>query len=854
MKRTLLSILILSMSLTLLGNPVDENTAKQLAQNFWKENNIMGVKGDKVFKKRMDDARFVNVASQCGYTEFYIFNNEDGNGFVIIAADDCVTPILGYSYENNFAAENLPPNLKGWLDGYAEQIRAAVEMRATATVEIYADWECLRLRKNLPIKSETAISPLITTFWDQGEPYNWSCPYNSLTGEYTLTGCVATAMAQIMKYWNYPTHGYGSHSYSDWFYGNISANFGNTTYQWSSMPSRLYTSSTQAQINAVATLMFHCGVSIEMNYGIGDGSSLFNGSSAYIVYNGYDGYHTYCAENALKNYFGYNSALGRKRTGYYSDSGWINLLKGDLDDYIPILYGGQGTGGHAFICDGYNYNDYFHFNWGWNGQGQGTYNDAYYYINNLNPLSYNYSNNQVAVIGICPPINYISATASPSEGGSVTGSGYYYTNRSCTLHATANAGYSFVNWTENGTQVSTSPSYTFTVNRDRSLKANFQRKNYTITAAASPSNGGTVTGGNSYTYGETCTVKATAKSGYVFVNWTENGTQVSTNANYSFTVSNDRNLVANFQRKYYTISVSANPTVGGSVSGGGSYFQNQTCTVKATAKTGYTFVNWTMNGTQVSTNTNYSFTVSNDRNLVAKFQRKYYTISVSANPTVGGSVSGGGSYFHNQTCTVKATAKTGYTFVNWTMNGTQVSTNANYSFTVNSNKNLVANFTQNSQQTHSIQATSEGDGSIIPSGTIFVIHGTSRAFVMNPNQGNEIKEVFIDGESVGIVSTYIFENVTENHNIHVVFINNNGTDEIETKDVIIYPNPTKDKVTIECEGLNHIRIINTFGQTVYDADHEGEQAVIDLSQMAKGIYMMHIEANGGRIVKKIVVE
>lgn len=165
MKRILLSILVLSLSLSLIGNPIDENTAKQLAQNFWKENNIMGVKGDKVFKKKMDNARFVNIATQCGYTEFYIFNNKDGKGFVIIAADDCVTPILAYSYENNFVAENLPPNLKSWLDGYAEQIRMAVEMRATATDEIRTDWESLRQEKNLPIRTETSVNPLITTKW-----------------------------------------------------------------------------------------------------------------------------------------------------------------------------------------------------------------------------------------------------------------------------------------------------------------------------------------------------------------------------------------------------------------------------------------------------------------------------------------------------------------------------------------------------------------------------------------------------------------------------------------------------------------------------------------------------------------
>ena len=204
MKKLILLILTIILVLPLIGNPVDENIAKQLAQNFWKENNIMGVKGDKVFKKKMDDARFVNVAPQCGYTEFYIFNNEEGKGFVIIAADDCVTPILGYSYDNNFAAENLPPNLKGWLDGYAEQLQTAVEMRVTATDEVRTDWECLRQGKNLPIRTDRRVYPLITTTWGQSPLYNNLCPYSTYYNQLTVTGCVATAMAQIMKYWEYP--------------------------------------------------------------------------------------------------------------------------------------------------------------------------------------------------------------------------------------------------------------------------------------------------------------------------------------------------------------------------------------------------------------------------------------------------------------------------------------------------------------------------------------------------------------------------------------------------------------------------------------------------------------------------
>lgn len=857
MKRSLLLSFIIALCMPLLGNPVDENTAKQLAQNFWKENNIMGVRGDKVFKKRMDDARFVNIAPQCGYSEFYIFNNEDGEGFVIIAADDFVTPILGYSYDNNFAAENLPPNLKGWLDGYAEQIQTAVEMRAETTEEIRTDWECLRQRKNLPIKTETAVGPLITTYWDQGYPYNYYCPYNSLTGETTYTGCVATAMAQIMKYWNYPTHGYGSHSYSDWFYGNISANFDNTTYQWSSMPSSLNANSSQTQINAVATLMFHCGISVEMNYGI-------DGSSASVVYNDYDGYHTYCAENALKNYFGYNSVIGRKRTGYYSDSEWINLLKWDLDDSIAILYKGQGSGGHAFVCDGYNYNNYFHFNWGWSGAA-----DAYYYINNLNPNSNNFSEYQSAVFGICPPINYISATSSPSEGGSVTGSGYYYTNRSCTVHATANAGYSFVNWTENGTQVSTNPSYTFIVDHDRTLKANFQRKNYIITTTANPTNGGSGTpiGGNSYQYGQTCTVRAVANTDFLFVNWTENGAQVSTEANYTFTVTRDRNLVANFQGQQYAISVSANPSNGGSVSIPGelSYNFDDGFSDWTTIDADGDGINWKRGtevlgtghghngsydlllsqsyshengvlfpdnylvspqislggsisfwacaqdndyhsehfGVAVSTTSNAnanSFSTIQEWTMSAKCERQFsnhsrdgisrvqgnwyqFTVDLSAFSgqigyiairhfncsdmfyldvdDVSIHIAGGNTYYQGQSCTVHASANSGYTFVNWTENGVQVSTNANYSFTVTSNRNLVANF------------------------------------------------ALMGG---------LDENI----------------DAIE-----IYPNPTSGIVNFDCHDMVEVKVFNALGVMVKRQTVEGEDnAQIDLSTFSDGLYIL----------------
>ena len=217
---------------------------------------------------------------------------------------------------------------------------------------------------------------------------------------------------------------------------------------------------------------------------------------------------------------------------------------------------------------------------------------------------------------------------------------------------------------------------------------------YNITVSANPANGGTVAGGGSYNQGQSCTVTATANSGYTFTNWTENGSVVSTQANYTFTVNNNRNLVANFtaQQQNYTISVSANPNNGGTVSGGGSYQQGQSCTVNATAATGYAFQRWTENGNQVSANASYTFTVTGNRTLVAQFQQQTYTITATATPANGGTVTGGGTFNYGQSCTLTATPANGYTFVRWTRNGQQVSTNPTYTFSVTESAAYVAHF------------------------------------------------------------------------------------------------------------------------------------------------------------------
>ena len=317
---------------------------------------------------------------------FYVVNF-DAEGFVIVAGDDRVQPILAFSDEGAFVAENMPAHIRFFLDGYTEEIQYTVDNQQYADKTTQQQWETL-LSEVIPAQKDgdVIVGPLLgDNKWNQTKYYNDLCPAdasgNSSYGGHAAAGCGAIVMGQIMRYWQFPTTGKGSHSYNSNNYGTLSANFGATTYDYANMPDRLTAAShPDSCVLAVATLLYHCGVAVNMNYG----PSASSCNSNKIV-------------SALPNYFRYPATVRYIERGSLSLATWLNYLKGELDERAPFMYGGSGNyGGHVWTCDGYRDDDYFHFNWGWGGQQNG-----YFALTNCS--SYGFNSNHAIIIGIRGP-------------------------------------------------------------------------------------------------------------------------------------------------------------------------------------------------------------------------------------------------------------------------------------------------------------------------------------------------------------------------------------------------------------------------------------------------------------------
>lgn len=414
MKKSILTFCALFLAISMMAERVSEQDAALVAGNF-----LQGKVQTSALKKSTAQKPALRRVALQDEQQFYVYQNENGEGWVMIAANDVAHPVLAYSDKGQFRTDNMPKNMRWWFGKYSQCIAAAEADGAEQTAEVQAEWK--QLRKGVAADHTPVVGPLVKTTWDQDDPYWNLCPGSGSDKAYT--GCVATAMAQVMNYWQWPEQGTGSHSYrphdpndeenySTRYTSTLSANFGATTYDWGNMLDSYSGSATTAQKTAVATLMYHCGVATEMMYG----NSKDGGSGTYTGnYGDWDDHA--CAQNALWMNFGYkkSSLKSYMRDGYsyggttyyekWSDADWTAMVKAELDLQHPIMYGGAGSGGgHSFICDGYATDNYFHFNWGWSGS-----NDGWYTLKNLVPGSggagggsYSFSEDQDVIIGIEP--------------------------------------------------------------------------------------------------------------------------------------------------------------------------------------------------------------------------------------------------------------------------------------------------------------------------------------------------------------------------------------------------------------------------------------------------------------------
>lgn len=390
MKKIIYAMLIFVLGINIANaKPVPLAMAKTVAQNYYKQHSNIAVNAITL--------AYTEVNS-IGLPVYYIFDVNNNDGWIIVSAEDAVTPVIGYNTQGHYIPVPAKSNIAFWMEKKSAEITTARNNNYAASEKVAGQWtkyttittDNQRLGSSASTMSATFV-PLVQSHWNQNG--GGSIQYNNLCPGGSVTGCVATTMSQIMRYWSYPAHGTGSHSYTQSPNANNypaqSANFGATTYNWANMP-------LNGSNADVAQLMYQCGVSVNMHYDpSGSGAQVLGGNPS--------------AQYSYKTYFGYNpSTLAGYYKSSFSDANWVAKVESDLNIGRPVQYvGADSIGeGHTWVCDGYDDNlplNNVHMNWGWGG----AY-DGYYSVNDLTtgagtPGVYDPRYNCSVLMGIVPP-------------------------------------------------------------------------------------------------------------------------------------------------------------------------------------------------------------------------------------------------------------------------------------------------------------------------------------------------------------------------------------------------------------------------------------------------------------------
>lgn len=407
---------------------VKPEDAKIVAQNALTERlNAAGLKTTFVLS---DD--FYKYPSSSN-TSFYIFETLDRPGYVIISAEKSMHPLLAYSFTSSYDENNLPPSFRFMLNGFVGQIEYIRTNKVNASTEITSEWNhYLNVNFNKSTLNIQNQPPLLTTTWNQDCWYNEHCPADPAGPcGFVYAGCVATAMGQIMKFHNWPLQGNGSFSYVHSTYGNLSANFGNTTYDWSAMPNSLTSSNFET-----ARLIYHAAVSVSMGFSP-TGSGAFSQTAA----------------NSLRNFFRYAPYLSFVEKDNFDNTSWVQMLRNDLLARRPIYYAGRDASnyGHAFIADGFQ-NNHFRFDFGWGGSMNG-----YFLLTQVG----GFNNNQAAILNVephytgpqyCNSLTTLTNTSGTINDGSAVNTRYANQTSCKWLIQVPNAEYVVLNFTRLNTE------------------------------------------------------------------------------------------------------------------------------------------------------------------------------------------------------------------------------------------------------------------------------------------------------------------------------------------------------------------------------------------------------------------
>ena len=854
MKKHLLTILALAFCAGLVqANPVSVSQAKFVGQQF------VQAKFDQA-RQSQDLTLVYTGASLRGEACFYVFNVGE-TGFVMVSADDLFRPIVGYSSEGTFDAENINPELGYVLD---EFIAGRSGRSGQASPIVKAEWDMVMSSGNLISRNGgRGDSYLVETKWNQDAPYNYYAPAGAGgPGGRCYAGCCATAMSQVMRFWIHPEQGTGSHSYN-WHGQQLTANFGATKYDWENMPVSISNSSPQEQIEAVATLMYHCGVAVDMNFAA-DGSGAFSAD----------------VPPAVSSYFGYANQATLKYRDNFSYDNWANMLKESFDMGWPLYYNGQSStdGGHAFVCDGYNDADLFHYNWGWSGSGDGWFDfDEMDFSDSYDGAIFNFVPVEVYNNTAQAPTN-LNVTPASDVALSAT---LTWTNPVKTLN---NSNLSSIDKIVilRGGQVVTEienpapgASMTYVDNEVPRYDA-FKYQVYAVTNG----NHGKVVYSQMVSFGPTCdwTIIMTStafqgwRGGAIHV-YNAAGTEIATatttsssstsvtvpmplgNVSFGWSlptaeVTNMSFIIKNAQSTVYNFTGSSN-----NLEEGIFFTTNNGCGNNPTTEVPANLValrdEENVNDIHVSwdgvANPGYGYNIYRDGLLYRLVPDA--TSFVDADATIGGhcykacvlSDGGESGLYSNESCATSGDCyaptnldyeTTGTTFkikLKWEKPEPADGLSGYYLFRAN-----------------------EEDGEYT---RIKVIGANATNYTDNTAnvEGHyyyKLYAVYQDLDCTSAPANWIGDG--NQFFLHVYYSPTEVEESVATQ-VALYPNPTNDSFTVEATGMTHVTVYNMVGQVVYTADCTADVMNINLGNVESGIYMVRVETANGEVNGRINV-